>query len=163
MVDTIEKVKNAVRFAKYPPLGVRSLGGGQYRALWGADYRQTANDNIMIVAMIESPAGVAIADQMAAVPGVDVIFAASTDLSSFSNLKQGDPKYEALVTRIHDSTLKAGLKLGGPLAWKNRHGYTFFQGPGETSLIRTGAQMSLGQQPSGTRGIAPTEGEEKKQ
>jgi 2-keto-3-deoxy-L-rhamnonate aldolase RhmA len=163
MVDTIEKVKNAVRFAKYPPLGVRSQGGGQYRALWGADYRQTANDNIMIVAMIESPAGVAIADQMAAVPGVDVIFAASTDLSSFSNLKQGDPKYEALVTRIHDSTLKAGLKLGGPLAWKNRHGFTFFQGPGETSLIRTGAQVSLGQQPSGARGIAPTEGEEKKQ
>ena len=163
MVDTIEKVKNAVRFAKYPPLGVRSQGGGQYRALWGADYRQAANDNIMIVAMIESPAGVAIAEQMAAVPGVDVIFAASTDLSSFSGLKQGDPKYEALVTRIHDVTLKAGLKLGGPSAWKNRHGYTFFQGPGETSLIRTGAQVSLGQSPAATRGIAPTEGEEKKQ
>lgn len=164
MVDTVDKIKAAVKFAKYPPLGVRSQGGGQYRALWGPDYRQAANDNIMIVAMIESPAGVAIADQIAAVPGVDVIFAASTDLSSFSGLKQGDPRYEAMVTKIHDVTLKSGLKLGGPLAWRNRHGFAFFQGPGETSLIRSGAQVALGKSPGGAGrpGIAPTEGEEKK-
>ena len=55
-----------MKFAKYPPIGKRSQGGGQYGALWGNDYRQTANDNIMIVAMIESPAGVAIADKIAA-------------------------------------------------------------------------------------------------
>ena len=60
-------------------------------------------------------------------------------------------------------TLKAGLKLGGPLAWKNRPGYTFFQGPTETTLIRSGAQVVLGMNPvsSSTRsGVAPTEGEE---
>ena len=164
MVDTVEKVKAAVKFAKYPPLGMRSQGGGQYRALWGADYRQSANDNIMIVAMIENPAGVAIADQIAAVPGVDVVFAASTDLGSFSGLRQGDPKYEALVTKIHDDVLKAGRKLGGPLAWKNRPGYTFFQGPGETSLIRAGAQVELkgAPAPGGRPGVAPIEGTERR-
>jgi 2-keto-3-deoxy-L-rhamnonate aldolase RhmA len=163
MVESVEKVKNAVKFAKYPPIGARSQGGGQYGALWGSDYRQAANDNMMIVAMIESPAGAEIVDQLAAVPGVDVIFAASTDLSSFSGLKQGDPKYEALVTRIHDGTLKAGKKLAGPLAWKQRPGYSFFQGPGETSLIRSGAQDALGN-PAGQgprRGVASTEGAER--
>ena len=68
MVASVEKIEAAVRFAKFPPDGVRSQGSGQYRALSGDDYRATANDNIMIVAMIESPAGVAIADEITAAP-----------------------------------------------------------------------------------------------
>jgi 4-hydroxy-2-oxoheptanedioate aldolase len=164
MVDSLDKVKNAVTFARYPPLGKRSQGGGQYGALWGSDYRRSANDNIVIVAMIESPAGVAIADKIAATEGVDVVFAASTDLSSFSGLRQGDPKYEEMVTKIHDAVLKAGKKLGGPLAWKERHGYTFFQGPGEGALIRNGAKVALGSPTTseGRRGVAATEGAEPK-
>jgi len=142
-VDTVEKAQAAVKWTKYPPAGRRSMGAGQYRQLWGNDYRQTANDNIMVIIMIETPIGVENAAKIADVPGVDVIFAASTDLGNFSGYKQGDPQYEALVTRIHDVTLRAGLKLGGPLAWKNRAGFTFFQGPGETGLITSGAQQTL--------------------
>lgn len=164
MVDDVQKVKNAIKFAMYPPLGKRSLGGGQYGALWGPDYRQIANDNIMIVAMVESPAGVAIADQIAAIPGVDVVFVASTDLSSFSGLKQGDPQYEALVTKTLNAVTKAGKKVAGPLAWKaTRQGYSFFQGPSETSLLRTGVKIELGMGAGSEakKGIAPTEGSEK--
>lgn len=160
MVETVEKARAAVKFAKYPPAGARSQGGGQYGGLWGNDYRKTANDNLFVVVMIESPAGVAIVDEIAAVPGVDAVFAASTDLGSFSGLPQGDPQYEAMVRKIHDATLKAGKKLGGPLAWKDRQGFSFFQGPGETSLIRSGARLSLGAPTveGGRKGIAPTEG-----
>ena len=104
MVDNIEKIRNAVSYAKYPPEGKRSQGGGQYGALWGRSYRSSANDNIMIIAMIESPAGARIADEIATVPGVDVVFAASSDLGSFTGLRQGDPEYEALVTNIKDAT-----------------------------------------------------------
>lgn len=164
MVDDVEKVRNAIKFAKYPPLGKRSQGGGQYGALWGSDYRQIANDNMMIVAMIESPAGVKIAAELASTPGVDVVFVASTDLSSFSGLKQGDPKYEALVDVIRTETLKAGKAVAGPLAWKStRKGYTFFQGPSETALLKSGAKLALGDSPASEskRGIAPTEGSEK--
>jgi 2-keto-3-deoxy-L-rhamnonate aldolase RhmA len=142
-VDTVEKAEAAVRWTKYPPFGRRSQGGGQYRELWGSDYRQTANDNIMVVIMIETPEGVANAEKIAAVPGIDVIFAASTDLGNFSGHKQGEPPYEALVTRIRDVTLARGLKLGGPLAWRSRSGYSFFQGPGESVLINAGAQGIL--------------------
>lgn len=163
MVDTLEKIENAIKFAMYPPLGKRSQGGGQYGALWGRDYRRLANDNIMIVAMIENPQGVEIVDEIAALEHVDVIFAASTDLSSFSGLRQGDPAYEALVTRIKDATLGAGKYLAGPSAWKGtRDGYTFFQGPPESALIRSGAQQSLrgSVENQGPRGVAPTEGAE---
>ena len=143
MVYTVEKAQDAVKYAKYPPLGRRSRGGGQYGALWGKDYRETANDNVMIVIMIESPDGVAIVDQIAAVPGVDVIFAASGDLGSFTGWERSDPRYKALVTKIHDATLKAGKKLGGPSAWYDRHGFSFFQGPSEAGLIKSGAQLAL--------------------
>jgi 4-hydroxy-2-oxoheptanedioate aldolase len=164
MVEDVKKVRDAIKFANYPPLGKRSQGGGQYGAMWGPDYRQIANDNMMIVAMIESPAGAAIAEEIASIPGVDVVFVASTDLSSFSGVKQGDPKYEALVTKIHDATLQAKKKLAGPLAWKStRKDYTFFQGPTEASLIKTGARVELGgTAPSDVKkGVAPTEGAEK--
>ena len=142
-VDTVEKAQAAVRWAKYPPAGRRSMGSGQYGALWGNDYRQTANDNMIVVIMIETPIGVENAAKIADVPGIDVIFAASTDLGNFSGYKIGDPQYEAMVTRIHDVTLKSGIKLGGPLMWKDRPGFTFFQGPGETALIKSGADVTL--------------------
>jgi 2-keto-3-deoxy-L-rhamnonate aldolase RhmA len=164
MVDTVEKVENAVTYAMYPPLGKRSQGGGQYGTLWGRGYRGQANDNIMIVAMIENLEGVEIVEQIAGMEHVDVVFAASSDLSSFSGMRQGDPGYEALITRIKDATLAAGKYLAGPSAWKDtREGYTFFQGPPETSLIRSGARQTLGGgggPPGLPRGVAPIEGTE---
>jgi len=163
MVDTMEKIENAIKFAMYPPLGKRSQGGGQYGALWGRGYRQAANDNIMIVAMIENPQGVGIADKIAGLEHVDVVFAASSDLGSFTGLQQGDRDYEALVTRIREATLAAGKHVAGPLAWKGtREGFTFFQGPPETALIRSGAREALGggAAPGQPRGVAPIEGSE---
>ena len=163
-VDTVEKAQAAVKWAKYPPEGRRSQGNGQYGALWGSDYRQTANDNMVVVIMIETPIGVANAEQIAFVPGIDVIFAASTDLGNFSGHKQGDKEYESLVTKIHDVTLEHGIRLGGPQAWKDRSGFTFFQAPGETTLIHLGAQVNLSRTPAQSAtakpGTAPIEGAE---
>jgi 2-keto-3-deoxy-L-rhamnonate aldolase RhmA len=146
-VDTVEKAQAAVRWAKYPPQGRRSAGFGQYRALYPADYRQTANDNIMVVIMIETPTGVANLKEIAAVPGIDVIMAASGDLANFSGHNVGDPQYEALVTQIHDMVLKSGKMLGGPLSWQNRPGFTFFQGANEAILIQLGGPLSMGLKP----------------
>jgi len=164
MVDTVEEIRDAVRFAHYPPLGVRSQGGGQYGALWGRDYRAAANENVMIVAMIENPVGAQIIDQVANLEGVDVVFVASSDLGSFTGLRQGDPGYEALVTRIKDATTAAGRTVGGPLAWMStRDGYGLFQGPGAGALISAGSRVTLEEAdpcrflPSGT---APVAGED---
>ncbi len=139
MVESAGKMRAAVRFARFPPGGRRSSGNNQARLLWGDDYRQTCNENLLVVAMIETPEGVAAADEIAAVEGVDVVFAASFDLKSFTGLEEGHPDYQALVARIRDATLGAGKKLGGPLAWRNRPGFSFFQGPSEAALIKSGA------------------------
>ncbi len=79
---------------------------------------------------------------------------------SLSGPRQGDAKYEALVDRVVAVVQTRGLVLGGPSAWKDtRKGCTFFQGPDETSLLRTGARTALGAPPAGPgRGLAPIEG-----
>jgi 2-keto-3-deoxy-L-rhamnonate aldolase RhmA len=143
MVESVEEAKAMVQYAKYPPEGRRSQGGGQYGEIWGSDYRRTANENILLVAMIESPGATEIADQIAAVPGVDVVFAASGDLGSFSGFPMDDPRYAALIQRIHDTTLKAGKKLGGPFQWIDREGFSFFQAAGDAALIKAGAKALL--------------------
>ena len=148
MVDTVEETERAVLYSKYPPLGRRSRGGGQYGALWGKDYRETANDNIMLVIMLETPAGIANAAKIAAVPGVDVVFAASGDIGSFTGYERSDPRYKKLIKKIHDDVLAAGKILGGPNSWNGRHGYTFFQGPSESGLIKMGAAATLGEAPA---------------
>ena len=142
MIDDVQQAKDAVMYAKYPPMGKRSRGGGQY-GFWSENYRETFNDNLMIVVMIESPAGVDIVDEVAAVEGVDVVFAASGDMGSFTGYSRDDPRYMSLINRIRDATLAAGKWLAGPLAWYDRQGYTFFQGPSEGSLIRDGFKVSV--------------------
>ena len=84
-------------------------------------------------------------------------------LGSFSGFKQGQPEYEALVTKIKNAVLKNKKILAGPLAWKERPGYHFFQGPGETALLRSGAKTMLGGANEGApKGVAVIEGSEKK-
>jgi 2-keto-3-deoxy-L-rhamnonate aldolase RhmA len=146
-IDSVEEAKQAVMWTKYPPFGRRSAGGGQGPSnIWNrvpGGYRETFNDNVLLILMIETLEGVAVVDQIAAVPGVDAVFAASGDLANFSGSQEGQPLYEGLVTKIHDAAMKAGVKLCGPLRWATRPNYTCFQGGNEAGLIRTGAQEEL--------------------
>lgn len=145
MVDSLKEAEDGVTYAKFPPRGKRSQGGGQYGRLWGPGYRQAANDNIMVVVMIESPAGVDIVGEVAAIDGIDVVFAASGDIGSFTGWARDDPRYMALIEKIKVETLKAGKILAGPMSWRDRDGFMFFQGPSESSLIRDGARAALAQ------------------
>src|SRR5438045_4513449 len=114
-VDEVERAREAVKWARYPPVARRSAGGGQAASIWsinGINYRQTFNDNMMVVIMIETPTGVANAYDIASVPGVDVVIIGNNDLSSFSGFPQTDDRYQAMVTKIHDDTLRAGKIFG---------------------------------------------------
>jgi 2-keto-3-deoxy-L-rhamnonate aldolase RhmA len=111
-VDTVEKAMTFAKYAKFPMEGRRSNGQSQASRLYGSDYRQTANDNILVVVMIETPVGVANAYDIARVPGVDVVLVANNDLGSFSGTKPGEPAYEELITKVKLATLKAGKIFG---------------------------------------------------
>jgi len=114
-VDDVDRAREAVKWARYPPVGRRSSGAGQAARLWGINginYRQTINDNMLVVIMIETPTGVANAFDIASVPGVDVVIIGNNDLSSFSGYAQSDDKYQMMIQKVHDDTLRAGKIFG---------------------------------------------------
>ncbi len=114
-VDDASKAREAAKWLRYPPNAHRSSGQGLFRTLWGdpsLNYRQTINDNMLLVVMIETPVGVANAYEIASVPGVDVVIIGNNDLTQFSGYEATDPRYQAMVTKIHDDTLRAGKIFG---------------------------------------------------
>ena len=148
-VDTVEEAREVVDWTYFPPLGRRSNGGGQAfdAAMWGGvpgGYRATANDNIVLILMIETLEGVKNAAEIAKVPGVSAIFAASGDLGNFSGYRQGQPDYERVVNIVHDAAINAGVRLCGPLAWRDRPDFTCFQAGSETAAIARGVAAELG-------------------
>jgi 2-keto-3-deoxy-L-rhamnonate aldolase RhmA len=114
-VDDAIEARDAGRFAKFPPLGRRSGGSGQAGSIWGVNginYRNTINDNMLVIVMIETPTGADNAYEIAAQPGVDVVIIGNSDLASFSGYPATDARYQDLVVKIHDGTLKAGKFFG---------------------------------------------------
>ena len=149
-VRTVEEGKAGRDWTYFPPLGKRSVGQGvaYSQDFWGGvpgGYRNTINDNVVLIEMIETMGGAAQAREIAAIPGVDAVFAASGDLGNFSGYKQGDPDYERLINVVHDAALAAGKRLCGPLAWRDRPDFTCFQAGGETAAIGRGVAMELGE------------------
>jgi 2-keto-3-deoxy-L-rhamnonate aldolase RhmA len=148
-VDTVEEAREAVQWAYFPPLGRRSLGGGNAfdPAMWGnvpGGYRNTINDNVVLIEMIETLQGLQEADEIARVPGVTAVFAASGDLGNFSGYRQGTPDYERAINIVHDAAIKAGIRLCGPIAWRDRPDFTCFQAGSETAAIARGVAAELG-------------------
>ena len=101
------------------PLGIPrpdgSAGGGAYREIWnlpGLNYRATINDNMLVTVMIETLEGVAMANEIAATHGVDVIILGNNDLASFSGWSQHDPRYQDAIIKVHDAALKYGKCYG---------------------------------------------------
>jgi 2-keto-3-deoxy-L-rhamnonate aldolase RhmA len=148
-VDTVEEAIAARDWTFFPPLGRRSNGGGQAfdASMWGTvpgGYRNTVNDNVVLILMIETLEGLKNAEAIAKVPGVTAIFAASGDLANFTGYRQGTPDYERTINIVHDAALKAGVRLCGPLAWRDRPDFTCFQGGSETAAIARGVAAELG-------------------
>jgi len=152
VVPTIDSKAEAVEarnWTYFPPLGRRSNGGGQAfdQGMWGGvpgGYRSTINDNIVLIEMIETLEGLKDADEIAKVPGVSAVFAASGDLGNFSGFAQGTPDYERAINIVHDAAIKAGKRLCGPIAWRDRADFTCFQAGTELAAIARGVAAELG-------------------
>jgi 4-hydroxy-2-oxoheptanedioate aldolase len=154
-VDDADRAREAAKWARFPPIGRRSSGQGQAAAIWGIngiDYRHTADDNMLVVVMIETPTGVANAYDIASVPGVDVVIIGNNDLTQFSGYPATDPHYQEMVTKIHDETLKAG-KIFGQANWTFATGHPlskdakFFQNGPSNDGWKPSASAGRGRSP----------------
>ena len=146
-IDTAEEAKQVVDWAKFPPVGRHSQGGGQRWAMY-ADvpdtYRKTLNDNLVIILMVETLEGVENVREIAKTKGIDALMVASGDLGNFSGYKPGEPQYEALVNEITLAAKENGLRLCGPLSWRaEREGFSCFQAGNEAAIIKRGVEAEL--------------------
>jgi 4-hydroxy-2-oxoheptanedioate aldolase len=114
-VDDVDRAREAAKWARFPPVARRSSGAGQARSIWGINginYAKSFNDNMLVVVMIETPTGVANAYDIASVPGIDVVIIGNNDLSVFSGFAQDDDRYQVMIKKVHDDTLRAGKIFG---------------------------------------------------
>jgi len=141
-VHSVAEAREAVKWAYYPTKGGRSQGNmsAAYSKVPGG-YHNTFNNNLVLIAMIETLDGLRDADKIAALPGIDAVFAASGDLSNFTGYKQGDPDYERAINIVHDAALRAGKYLCGPWFWLNRPDFKCFQGHGGDKLTTPGPDL----------------------
>ena len=83
-VDTAAEAREVVEKLKYPPVGHRSMGGsGPHYGLRNVSVGEAAkalNAANLTVVMLETPTAIANADEIAAVPGVDVLLIGTNDL-----------------------------------------------------------------------------------
>ena len=112
MVCSSEEAANAVKYAKYPPEGVRSAGGGRWKFWAGNDYTKYANDEISVIVMIEHMDGVTNAEEILSTPGIDACFIGPNDLawSMGLGLNQKDPRHEEAIQEV----LRVAKKVGCP-------------------------------------------------
>ncbi|CCQ90685.1 putative alpha-dehydro-beta-deoxy-D-glucarate aldolase, Siderophore biosynthesis protein SbnG [Nitrospina gracilis 3/211] len=83
-VNRVEDIERAARASRYHPHGNRGLNGGRMAGFGKMDlleYIQAANEEVMVVAMIEEKEGLRNLPAILSVPGIDMVLEGAADLS----------------------------------------------------------------------------------
>lgn len=119
MVNTRAEAEQAVRAAKYPPEGFRSVGGSLHAMNFGTDattYYARANEEILVVLQAESPEGVANADEIMSVPGVDAVFIGPNDLlaqmGQAPQMESDEPEFVQALAHLLETGRRRGVAVG---------------------------------------------------
>ena len=114
LINTAEDAAKAVAACRYPPVGMRSSGPVRAVHYGGADYVAKANDEIVVMGMVETTEGLANLDAICATPGLDAVYIGPADLSFALGLPprpdKSDPVHLATCDKIRDTAHKHGIK-----------------------------------------------------
>ncbi|MBI5278790.1 MAG: 2-dehydro-3-deoxyglucarate aldolase [Burkholderiales bacterium] len=115
MVDTAEQAAALVRAMRYPPDGIRGMGGAR-ASRWGRypNYAKEANERVCLLVQAETREAVANLDAIAATEGVDGVFIGPSDLSA-THGHVGNPAHPDIQALIEDAARrinKAGKAAG---------------------------------------------------
>lgn len=155
LVNNKSEAQKAVAAAKYPPVGVRGFCFSRMNryGLDFADYAKNANDNIAVVVMIESRAGVENIDEIVSVEGVDGVLIGPYDLSGSYGIpgKLDDPAVADAVAAISAACRRhgksAGMHLVHPTPEKLQKliddGFTFIALGVDMVFLQTAANQAL--------------------
>jgi 4-hydroxy-2-oxoheptanedioate aldolase len=154
-VQTVEQAETLLRYARVPPLGERGAATSTRNSSYGLYYERyisEVNDNLLLVAQIESAEGLENVEAIAAVDGIDVLFVGPTDLSIALDLENDPtaPNFAEVLKRVA-SAAKAHGKLAGALVRNQEQaqqyfdlGYRFIALGSDRSMVVRGMTANAG-------------------
>ena len=115
-VNTKEAAERAVQSAKYAPMGYRGMFGGR-QSFGVADYFHRANDQTMVVVLLEEAEALRNLDDILQVDNIDVFFVAPSDLAQTMG-HIGNPGHPDVQRAIDESIARiiAAGRVPGTLA-----------------------------------------------
>ncbi|NKB66913.1 MAG: 4-hydroxy-2-oxovalerate aldolase [Candidatus Latescibacteria bacterium] len=119
--DTAATARQVVEAVKFPPLGNRGIDGAGLDAdygiaAWqeGSSYLEDANSETFVVVQIETPQALENVEEIAAVPGVDVLFVGPADLGTRLALDSNGPSLDEAIARVAATAKSHGKAWGLP-------------------------------------------------
>lgn len=153
MINTREEAQRFVATTSYAPRGMRSFGPVRALHVYGADYPQWANDQIIRFAMIETRQALDNLEAILSVEGLDAVYVGPSDLSlsmgCTATFDDVDPPaaqaIEHILARAQAHGLFAGIHNGRPevAQARIRMGYRLTTISSDARLIAAGAQAVL--------------------
>jgi 2-keto-3-deoxy-L-rhamnonate aldolase RhmA len=153
-LNSPDEVREALRHLWYPPQGDRGVAGYNRAREFGGDGRepQEVNDSILSVVQIESVSALESVSEIAAIPGVDVLFVGPSDLSTSMGIPgQFDAPellaaFDAVIAAAREQKISAAILAGDlsrvePLSVR---GFDFIAVGSDSSLLRGAARAASG-------------------
>jgi 2-dehydro-3-deoxyglucarate aldolase/4-hydroxy-2-oxoheptanedioate aldolase len=154
-LQSIDEVRIAVGYLRYPPAGQRGVAlrtrGARMGTIGHADIARVVNEQIVGIVQIESTGGLAAAEDIAALDEVDVLFVGPADLTHSLGIpgRFDEPAYwEALRAVV--AACRANGKAAGILIYDAAGlppllelGFTFIGLGSEGSFVSAGARAML--------------------
>lgn len=152
--STPELAQQAAAACRYPPAGRRGSGPVLARFSWpgGSDgYPDSADQNVVVITIIEEARAVENVEAIAATPGIDVLFIGTNDLSYSMGLRgnQDDPRLQEAIGKVVAAAQKHGKVAGRPAATPEQaqkfmeQGFRLFQAPTDMGFMAAGARTYL--------------------
>jgi 2-keto-3-deoxy-L-rhamnonate aldolase RhmA len=118
MVETAAQAREIVSATRYPPAGRRgaafAMAHDDYQGGPVPEKMVVANERTLVIALVETAAGVAAVDEIAAVDGIDVIWLGHFDLTNFMGIpgQFENPDYLRAVDTIVQAASRHGKVPG---------------------------------------------------
>jgi 2-keto-3-deoxy-L-rhamnonate aldolase RhmA len=151
-VNTRQEAEMAVKACRYAPKGLRGCGPRR-AAMFDSEYLKTADEEILVIAQIETKTAVENIDEILSVDGIDVSYIGPADLSaSYGHLgNMSHPEVQQAIDRVFDASEEAGVATGVHMgAGKTimdrvEKGYTFITVGSDLQFFQSGAARILQQ------------------
>jgi 2-keto-3-deoxy-L-rhamnonate aldolase RhmA len=117
-VETAEEARRIVEYARYPPSGRRGAAFGIAHDDFVPGDRpssmSSANEEMLLIALVETPAGIENVDEIASTDGIDIVWVGQVDLTlSMGIVGQYDhPSYVSAIKRTVAAAKRQGKALG---------------------------------------------------